>query len=310
MKEATRILSFYILLFLTFINSLNAQNVTGIWRWTTKGTNKDLQTEYLVELHLKQEGNKVSGTQTLFLSEYDDVVIWLEGEINRKGNLVLSAKNDIHNQTPDSILIANKFTYKLFLKSNKPDNMTGFMYPKEDKKIRKVHYKLNEEIYENIFVKPHFAQFKRLSNELNSEFDDLKKIQETKPETFTNIIIPEQPRKITTQIQHQLEIDADSLFIEIYDNGEIDNDIVTILVNNFVVAEHQRLTLKPIELSINKKIWGDSISIILRAETLGHIPPNTALMIIKAGDKRYDIKLSGTLEKQAGVVIRKKTKLL
>jgi len=42
------------------------------------------------------------------------------------------------------------------------------------------------------------------------------------------------------------------------------------------------------------------------ADNLGTIPPNTALMIIDDGKKRYDIRLSSSLSKNATVKIKRK----
>ncbi|WP_165352408.1 hypothetical protein [Flavobacterium anhuiense] len=39
--------------------------------------------------------------------------------------------------------------------------------------------------------------------------------------------------------------------------------------------------------------------VILVAENLGDIPPNTALMKIKAGDKKYEIKITSDEQKNA-----------
>ena len=42
------------------------------------------------------------------------------------------------------------------------------------------------------------------------------------------------------------------------------------------------------------------------ADNLGSIPPNTALMIIDDGKKKYEIRLSSSLEKNATIRIKKK----
>ena len=42
------------------------------------------------------------------------------------------------------------------------------------------------------------------------------------------------------------------------------------------------------------------------ADNLGAIPPNTALMIISDGKKRYEARLTSNLEKSATIRIKKK----
>jgi hypothetical protein len=42
------------------------------------------------------------------------------------------------------------------------------------------------------------------------------------------------------------------------------------------------------------------------ADNLGSIPPNTALMIVNDGKKRYELRLTSNLEKSATIRIKKK----
>jgi len=41
--------------------------------------------------------------------------------------------------------------------------------------------------------------------------------------------------------------------------------------------------------------------VVMVAENLGRIPPNTSLMIIDAGDKRYQVQITSTEQKNAMV---------
>jgi hypothetical protein len=42
------------------------------------------------------------------------------------------------------------------------------------------------------------------------------------------------------------------------------------------------------------------------ADNLGSIPPNTALMIVDDGKKRYEVRITSTLEKSATIRLKKK----
>ena len=39
--------------------------------------------------------------------------------------------------------------------------------------------------------------------------------------------------------------------------------------------------------------------LVMVADNLGRIPPNTSLMIVEAGEKRYDVRISSTEQKNA-----------
>ena len=100
---------------------------------------------------------------------------------------------------------------------------------------------------------------------------------------------------------------SDSLKLTLYDNGEVDGDTVSILLNGKVILSKQGLSTN----AINKTIYftpdmGDSMQLVMYAENLGTIPPNTGLLIIKDGRDRYEIRFSGDLKKNAAIVLRRR----
>jgi len=46
------------------------------------------------------------------------------------------------------------------------------------------------------------------------------------------------------------------------------------------------------------------------AENLGLYPPNTELMVVTDGDKRYEVYMSSSLSQNATVVLRKKKSVM
>jgi len=40
------------------------------------------------------------------------------------------------------------------------------------------------------------------------------------------------------------------------------------------------------------------------AENLGEIPPNTSLMVVKAGGKQYEVRITSTEQKNAVIVFK------
>lgn len=99
----------------------------------------------------------------------------------------------------------------------------------------------------------------------------------------------------------EVVVDTGTLRLDFYDNGVIDGDSITVLVNNQVVLSHQRLTAKPITSFTKIDLQHTFQEIEMVAENLGSIPPNTAMLIITAGEKRYQLFLSSTQTKSAKV---------
>jgi hypothetical protein len=107
-----------------------------------------------------------------------------------------------------------------------------------------------------------------------------------------------------------VEIKSDSLLLTLYDNGEIDGDTVSVLLNGKVIMPMQGLTAN----GISKTIYltpemGDSITLIMYAENLGSIPPNTGLLVVHDGEDIYEIRFSGDLQKNSSIILKRKKKI-
>jgi hypothetical protein len=118
-------------------------------------------------------------------------------------------------------------------------------------------------------------------------------------------IFPPPPLVLKTRenaLVRKIETGAGDVKIELYDNGEIDGDTVTIYHNNTVLRSHMRLSQKPISFTIGVNPTQPHHEIIMVAENLGAIPPNTSVMIITAASKRYEVFISSSEQKNAKIV--------
>ena len=97
--------------------------------------------------------------------------------------------------------------------------------------------------------------------------------------------------------------------LNIYDNGTIDGDTISIYYNGKAVLKNKGLTANPlvVEVELDENIALHSI--VLFAENLGSIAPNTALVIFTTSDgKRYELYSSTTLQQNASIVFDYKPK--
>lgn len=99
----------------------------------------------------------------------------------------------------------------------------------------------------------------------------------------------------------EIKVDTGTIRLDFYDNAQVDGDIITVLLNNQPLASNQKLTTKPITLEIKVDLNNREQEVTMVAENLGDIPPNTALLIITAGGKRYQLYLTSTEKKSAQV---------
>ena len=107
--------------------------------------------------------------------------------------------------------------------------------------------------------------------------------------------------KRKNELIKEITVDNDSLSITLYDNAEIDGDSITLIYNDKILTTHQRLTDKPLTFWIKIAPGSSRNELVMYAENLGSIPPNTALMVIYDGKKRYELNIKST-EKTNGAV--------
>ncbi|HEX2682500.1 MAG TPA: hypothetical protein VHL77_01130, partial [Ferruginibacter sp.] len=98
-----------------------------------------------------------------------------------------------------------------------------------------------------------------------------------------------------------IEIDNPTFTVDLYDNGEIDGDSVSLFYNGKLLISHKRLSDKALRLKLDVDAGKDINELIMYAENLGTIPPNTALMVVNDGDNRYEVRISSDLQK-SGVI--------
>lgn len=88
--------------------------------------------------------------------------------------------------------------------------------------------------------------------------------------------------------------------VDVYDDGDIDNDIVSVYFNDAALVSKRSLSTNPVSLTLTIEP-GKNNELVLFAENLGNIPPNTALMIINDGSSRHEVRLSADLKNNAAV---------
>ena len=113
-------------------------------------------------------------------------------------------------------------------------------------------------------------------------------------------------RKQLTQSITQVNVQRINL--KVYDNGTVDNDTVSIFYNGRLLISKQRLSESAIEINIDLDEGKRLHEFTLFAENLGSIPPNTALIVITAGDKRYELRSKASMEENAVLLIEYKPK--
>ena len=112
-----------------------------------------------------------------------------------------------------------------------------------------------------------------------------------------------------TEVIQNVFFKSDSLVLKLYDHGVIDGDTVSVVLNGKVIVARQGLKGKPFVSVIHvTPELGDSLLLVMYAESLGSIPPNTGLLIVQDGDNRYEIRFEGTKQKSSAILLTRKRK--
>jgi hypothetical protein len=123
-----------------------------------------------------------------------------------------------------------------------------------------------------------------------------------------SIAIPKTLSQRKNTEQSHIEVHVKTINLKVYDNAIVDGDTVSILYNGKLLLSHKLLSEKAIEINLELNENQTRHEITLFAENLGSIPPNTALIVITAGEKRYELFASASLEENAVLVFEYRPK--
>ncbi len=123
--------------------------------------------------------------------------------------------------------------------------------------------------------------------------------QEPKP--MVKITEPVKPptieEKFTTRTKtfiKEIPVSGDSIELRFYDNAEIDGDSISLFMNDKLLFTHIRLTGNAYSIKLAVSEMKDTNELIMVAENLGTIPPNTSYMVAIVNNQRYDAYLAST----------------
>jgi hypothetical protein len=120
------------------------------------------------------------------------------------------------------------------------------------------------------------------------------------------VALPPPPTVLKTRenpLVKLIRVEEGEVRIDLYDNGQIDGDTVTVYHNNALIVAGARLSQKPITFRLAVDPAQPHHELVMVADNLGAIPPNTSLMIVTTKEKKYQVFISSSEQKNAKVVI-------
>ncbi|MFT3827738.1 MAG: hypothetical protein QM731_27715 [Chitinophagaceae bacterium] len=310
-----------------------SQTISGSWYGKADVVAQGNNNNYLTELVLKQKGDKVEGIFGYYFKDsYQSFYIRGKYDKNTReikiNNIPLIFYGSTSTRagidcpmTFTGILTVNKIQSSIkgsFLTSESkykytcPEIRVNMLFDiAENKDSILSHHVAGQKIWkpsEDDFVVINTADHKAVTvmgdnskplpervNSVNIEINPLKDL----------IDRFEKRKNVYTK---DIEIEADSVRISFYDNGEIDGDTISVFMNKQPIIVSQGLTTKAVNLYFALDTLQEVNELSMFAENLGKYPPNTALMVITDGIHRYEVYMSSSLLQNATVRLKRKKK--
>lgn len=260
-----------------------AQDLNGIWRGSLTQEPGGCFPVYKLEIQLISMGAEVEG----YVFDYYDKTRFVKHHFKgsydtREKKLLLKEDQLLEVQIPYDCVVCTKTYELIYTKEQARDALTGSWTGVEAESKRPCPAGKITLYREST---PDFPTSLSDSSQLVNQQSLLKVKQRT------------------TELVKTLILDSPTIRIDLYDNAEIDNDTVTIFLNDRLLLYQQRLNNHALSVTI-KAVAGEEYELIMYADNLGSIPPNTALMTVSSGRDKYEVRLSASDKKNAAVRFR------
>ncbi len=206
-------------------------------------------------------------------------------------------KTVIINKPPVKKIVSNAPSNKIETKNKTVVKKPGNTTTTKTKTKNNTPDKTKTTVIKNPTPVPNFTEKKKV-------IDSVKKTALIKPAVNKpNIPVPEQLATRTNELVKTIVVNDPDVLVKLYDNGEIDGDTVSVYFDRKRILSKGGLTAEPLILRLHIDD-GDVHELVMVAENLGLIPPNTSLMVVEAGEQRYNVQISSTEQQNAVIRFR------
>lgn len=299
-----------LILLLTSLHSYS-QSVFGYWYGEANIKTNNSANNYLVELVLQPEKGYVKGIINYYFKDsYRSLQV--KGNYNASNRqLTLYDIPVVYHGSPTSFEVDCIMNIQATLRvAQAGSDLVGAFVSLPDYKnmCPNINFSLhfNADISKKDSVLKAISEYKEEYQVWKPSSVDTVVALTVTPRKVINYVIEKQFTEREDVIQNEIEVESDSLQAEIYDNGEIDGDMISVFYNKQLILYNQKLTHKSIKINLQLDSAKTVNEISMFAENLGLIPPNTALLVIRDGKNKYELRLSSSLEKNATIRIRRK----
>lgn len=284
LKEIPRMRLPAVLLLICLTNAVTAQNLTGIWRGKRTQGAQGCFPEYGLELHIYYSNEQlIMGNAYSYVSKEQFTKTIFTGRYNAQTKRLVLIESSVLSYNVPAACIPCIKTYQLnFSKQDTTELLSG-QWSGHEMGNKNACVPGNIDLHRE--AQPVFPVTVQ-------QTDSLARLQQ-------QLTLKQREKEVI----QSLKVDTSLIRIDLYDNAEIDDDTVSVFLNGALLLYKKRLTDKPLTLHITAMPNTD-YELMMYAENLGRIPPNTSLMLVTAGKRKYEIRISSTETKSAVVKFR------
>jgi hypothetical protein len=309
-----------LIIILTFsIKTLSAQqHIKGSWYGRADVENAGATSNYLTEFILQQKGDEVEGIFGYYFKDsYQS--FFVRGTYNAKTRLV-TIKNIplLFHGSPSRTGIECPMNFEGKLMVSKVGNFINGSFYTEPKyrytcpQLR-VSMKMDASENQDSTLDDAVAgrKFWQPQEEdlVVSGTAALPVIQVAAPQENPHQALIDEFLRRSTIYEKDITVYDDSIMVSFYDNGDIDDDTISVFLNKKPILVRRGLSARALNIYIGLDSASNIHELSMFADNMGKLPPNTALMVISDRQKRYELYLSASLKQNASVRLRRPRRL-
>jgi hypothetical protein len=303
-------------LFILAALQADAQNISGYWYGVANPQTSDKTNNYLVEMIVNHDakGNVKGIMNYYFKNTFRSVTV--KGNY-KQSSRVLTIDNvplPFHASKSSSMsidCIMDMAGIVKFAKAGSDIAGSFISIPQYQYTCPQLTFtmKLNASISKKDSIITALNNFKETNQVWSPTVNDTLVAVNIIPRKVENIVIANLFKEREKLVIQEIEVESDSLKIDIYDNGVVDGDSISVFYNDKLIAFNRVLSTKAIHINLNLDPQKEVSELSMFADNLGSIPPNTALMVVSDGKTRYEIRMSSSFNANGTVRIKRKSPL-
>lgn len=301
----------FLLLFLIISLQSRSQTVFGYWYGNANVKGSGTGNNYLIELVLMPEKNYVKGVLNYYFKK-DYRTVAVKGDYDAKSRRITLYNIAIpfHGSTAD-FQIDCPMTFTAILRvAQAGSSLTGSFISTPEYKYTcsELTFSLtkNSDASKNDSVLKAISEFKEVHQVWKPAEEDTVVALTVVPRKVVNYVSEKEFITRKEVLAREIEVNSDSIRVDVYDNGEIDGDMISVFYNKQLILYNQKLTHKSIQIDLTLDHNREYNELSMFAENLGMTPPNTALMVIYDGKEKINVPISANLENNGTLRIKKK----